>query len=93
VGRDSEVDAWDAHGARRQTIRNERPIPPRSSQVALDRPVAVVAWIVWENDGLELVDTEASAWAGRDVLVRLLDQRRRGLGVWLAAQDVRRKAW
>lgn len=53
--------------------------------------IDVTAWIVWERDGLEVIDSRAEAWAGRDVLVAMRDKRWRLLGVWLAAQDVRRR--
>jgi len=54
--------------------------------------VPVTAWIVWERDGLQLVDTAATHWAGRDVLVELnREHRSRALGVWLSVQDARRR--
>lgn len=81
----------NAHAALHQSIRNARPIPPASRQVAAPAPIDVTAWIVWERDGLELIDTRAEGWAGRDVLVAVRDVRWPVLGVWLAAQDVRRR--
>lgn len=80
-----------AHAALHQSIRNARPIPQASRQVAAPAPIDVTAWIVWERDGLELIDTRAEGWAGRDVLVAVRDVRWPVLGVWLAAQDVRRR--
>jgi len=53
--------------------------------------VPVTAWLVWERDGLEVVDTIATHWAGRDVLVELVDARQQVKGVWLASQDARRR--
>jgi hypothetical protein len=84
--------SWDAGRDRWQTVRNERPIPPAESQRSVWPPVEVVAWVVWERDGLELIDTTAHAYAGRDVRVELTDVRRAQVKyLWLAAQDVRRR--
>ena len=88
---DQDVLGFDAHADRYQGIRNERPIPPSERQVIAKPAIDVTAWIVWERDGLELIDSRAEAWAGRDVLVAMRDKRWRLLGVWLAAQDVRRR--
>lgn len=74
-----------------QRVLNERPIPRRDAQRDFAFPVDVTAWVVWERDGLELIDTTAHVWAGRDVMVRLADDRRDIAWVWLAAQDVRRR--
>lgn len=89
--RAQQVMGPNAHADARQAIRNARPIPPASRQVAAAPPIDVIAWIVWERDGLELIETRAEAWAGRDVLVAVRDVRWPVLGVWLAAQDVRRR--
>jgi hypothetical protein len=35
-----------------------------------NRPVQIVARIVWEDDGEERVDTVALGWTGRNVCVR-----------------------
>ena len=84
--------SWDAGRERWQAVRNERPVPSRESQRSIWPPLHVTAWIVWETDGLELVDTTAHAYAGRDVRVELTDERREQVKfVWLAAQDVRRR--
>ena len=79
-----------AHADDRQQITNGRPIPERRRQRDLPAPVAVVARIVWERDGPELVTTRARAWSGRDVLVDVRDVRHPTLGVWLDAADVTR---
>lgn len=89
--RTQQVLGPDVHAHHHQGIRNARPIPPAGHQIAAKPPIDVVAWIVWERDGLELMDTTAQAWAGRDVLVAVRDVRWPVLGVWLAAQDVRRR--
>lgn len=88
---EQELLSHDAHASDRQAIRNARPIPPAARQVRARSPIAVTAWIVWEHDGLDLIDTTAEAWAGHDVLVGIRDTRWPVLGVWLAAQDVRRR--
>lgn len=64
---------WDAHRAYWQEITNARPIPPARLQVPARAPVAVRARIVWERDGLELIDSTASYWTARDVLVDIRD--------------------
>ena len=83
--------SWDAGREQWQEIRNGRPIPAREQQRRLAPPVPVTAWVFWERDGLELVDTVAAHFAGRDVLVELRDGRQQLHGVWLAAQDARRR--
>ena len=89
--RTQQVLGAGVHVHHHQLIRNARPIPPAGGQVAAKSPIEVIAWIVWGRDGLELVDTTAQAWAGRDVLVAVRDVRWPVLGVWLASQDVRRR--
>lgn len=89
--RSQQVLGADVHAHHQQRIRNARPIPPAGRQIAAKPPIAVTAWIVWERDGLELLETTAQAWAGRDVLVAVRDVRWPVLGVWLLAQDVRRR--
>lgn len=81
----------DVHAHHHQGIRNARPIPPAGRQVAAKPPIDVTAWIVWERDGLELLRRPAQAWAGRDVPVAVRDVRWPVLGVWLVAQDARRR--
>lgn len=89
--RTQQVLGADVHAHHHQGIRNARPIPPAGRQVAAKPPLDVTAWVVWDRDGLELLDTTAQAWAARDVLVAVRDVRWPVLGVWLAAQDVRRR--
>lgn len=79
-----------AHDDDRQTITNARPVPERRAQHDLRVPARVVARLVWERDGPELVHTQARAWAGRDVLVDVRDVRHPFLGVWVDAADVQR---
>jgi hypothetical protein len=89
--RHQQVLGSEVHAHHQQRIRNARPIPQAGRQVAAQPPIDVTAWIVWERDGLELLETTAQAWAGRDVLVAVRDVRWPILGVWLVAQDVRRR--
>lgn len=70
---------------------NELPIPARTTQVSCDVPIEVTARLVWEHDGVELLETVVWAWSGRAVLVELHDRRRQTIGVWLPARDVRRR--
>lgn len=58
-----------------QAIRNARPIPPAGKQTPARPPLQVTAWVVWERDGLELIDTTAEGWSGKDVLVAIQDRR------------------
>ena len=81
----------DVHKHHEQAILNARPIPPSERQMAAKPPIDVSAWIVWERDGLQIIQTTAQAWAGRDVLVAIQDVRWPVLGAWLPAQDVRRR--
>ncbi|MBX9245849.1 hypothetical protein ICW40_13655 [Actinotalea ferrariae] len=89
--RAQEVLGPHVNAHQHQAIRNARPIPSGGRQTAAKSPIEVTAWIVWALDGLELVDTTAQAWADGDVLVAINDVRLPVLGVWLAAQDVRRR--
>jgi hypothetical protein len=89
--RGQQVLGPDVHRHHEQSILNARPIPPSGQQIAARPPIDVAAWIVWERDGLQIIHTAAQAWAGRDVLVAISDIRWPVLGVWLAAQDVRRR--
>jgi len=87
--RDPTFDSWDSYRDQWQDILNGFPIPRRGMQH--DCRIPVTARLVWERDGTELLDTVAYAWAGRLVLVEVLDRRRFTHGVWLHASDVRRR--
>jgi hypothetical protein len=89
--RGQQVLGPDVHKHHEQKILNARPIPASGRQIAAKPPIDVSAWVVWERDGLQIIQTAAQAWAGRDVLVAIRDVRWPVLGVWLAAQDVRRR--
>jgi hypothetical protein len=53
--------------------------------------VPITARIVWEDDGVEYIDTEAAGWSRKLVYVRVPDRRFRLTSVWLDAADVRRR--
>jgi hypothetical protein len=63
----------------------------REPEHTLHPPVPVVARILWENDGEEMLETEAAGWSGQLVYVRVPDTRYRLTSVWLSAADVRRR--
>lgn len=82
--------SWDAGRDRWQGVLNERPVPPRAAQQDLPTSVPVLARVLWQVDGEELVRTFVDAWAGGDVHIALPDPRRRIAWAWLAAKDVLR---
>ncbi|WP_159622659.1 hypothetical protein [Ruania rhizosphaerae] len=85
------VESWWQLADRTQPILNARPVPARRVQCRLTPPVPVVATIVWAVDGAEQLRTVATRWTVRgDVLVRILDDRRRTIGAWVSAGDVER---
>ncbi|AEI11799.1 hypothetical protein [Cellulomonas gilvus] len=86
----SAADGPWAGADRWQALLNEREIPPSSRQRRLTAPIPVRARLVWERDGEEIIETMATHWAGRAVLVRTSDRRRRFHGVWLDSTDVQR---
>jgi hypothetical protein len=83
--------SWDAYRDLWQAIVNARPIPPRRAQKVAPWPIPIRARVVWERDGVELVDTVATGWTSRLALVEIVDHRWRLRGVWLDAADVRRR--
>jgi len=85
-----DLKSWDSRASQWQEIRNERPIPERNRQRRLVPEVRVAARVVWGRDGEETIDTLALYFAGRDVLIEMVDLRWRLRGVWLRAEDVRR---
>lgn len=87
AGQDPLGVAYDV--AKWQRILNAQAIPPRWQQ--RDCLVPVLARIVWERDGDELVASSAFAWAPCLVLVELRDTRYRLRGVWLKPTDVCRR--
>ncbi|MEE6273547.1 hypothetical protein V2J56_09330 [Georgenia sp. MJ206] len=82
----SEVLPWyEGH----QAITNADDVPRRFTCARV--PIPVQARIVWEDDGVELLDTLATAWTARLVLVDVSDRRNRINAAWLALADVRRR--
>jgi hypothetical protein len=92
VAGEQESHSWDSHAEVWQRILNEVEVPARSAQKDSPQPIPVVARICWERDGDETVDTVVHVWTSRAVLVELTDPRRRTHGVWVSADDVRRRA-
>lgn len=88
-GRGDGTGSWDEYGDVWQAIRNVHDIPPRGSQ--RDCRIAVTVRLVWERDGVELLDTTANAWSGDLVHVTVLDHRSECKGVWVDKSDVRRR--
>lgn len=84
------AQSWDAHRDLWQTIVNARDIPPLRFQTIPADPIPVQVRIVWERDGLEVVEAVATGWTSRLVLVDLDDRRARLRAVWLDPSDVRR---
>jgi len=87
--RDPAGHSWDSSRDAWQDVLNALPIPPERDQRHMTQ-VRVRARVVWERDGVELVDGRAEYWAGRAVLVHWRDLRLRNLGVWLDVGDVER---
>lgn len=79
---------WAGGGDPDRVILNARPIPARRLQ--RNCLVKVLARIEWEGGDTEHVETVATAYAGRDVLVQL-DLPRRVKGVWLDVGDAPRR--
>jgi hypothetical protein len=85
VGSASSAASGDGpHGGSTDPQRHRR---PRVPDHRLDPPVPIVARIVWAEDGEEYIETEAAAWSGQLVYVRLPDRRYRLTSVWLDAVD------
>ena len=78
------VPTWNQY---HQRILNAHEVPPRSQQTDLYPYVPVRARIVWEQDGVERIETTAYAYSGRLILVYTHDRRNHGTGVWLSVED------
>ncbi|MEE6295224.1 hypothetical protein [Georgenia wangjunii] len=82
----SEVLPWyEGH----QAIVNAHDVPRRFTRARI--PIPVRARIVWEDDGVEVLDTLATAWTAALVLVDVSDRRNRLNAAWIALADVRRR--
>lgn len=71
----------------RERALNAHPIPPDTAQRRLQPPRAVRARIEWSRSGVEVIETEATAWGPGLVLVTLPDARSLVRGVWLTIHD------
>ena len=78
--------AWD-EGL--QEVINGFDVPRRFTRPKVG--IDVVARVVWERDGEELVETSAVGWTRDLVLVQLQDRRSQFRGVWVRPRDVRRR--
>ncbi len=84
-------ESHEAKNSRHQRLLNQRPIPPRHLQQLGRTPIPVRVRLDWEHAGIEHIDTEAVDWVGRDVLVRVDDERMHVGWVWVDAGDVERR--
>lgn len=80
-------DSWQAvtnkHWPSPELARTLRDVPA-------DRQIKVVARVVFEDDGEQLLDGTAVRWTRNHVCVWLNDPRLQVAYVWLAPTDVRR---
>lgn len=72
-----------------QRILNAHDVPARFTRARV--PIPVRARIEWETDGVELIDTVATAWTHSVVLVAVDDARSRFRGVWVDVGEVVRR--
>jgi hypothetical protein len=54
-------------------------------------PILVKVRVVWQRDGEEWIDSDATRWTDRVVFVTFGDRRLSTIGVWVAPGDVRRR--
>lgn len=83
------VRAW-------QRILNDA-IPIGAESYKRHQPIPVLVRVVWEDDGEEWLDGEATRWDADHVYVelwrgRVPDPRQMTTGVWVRPADVRRHA-
>lgn len=72
-----------------QRILNCHGVPKRFTRARV--PIPVRARILWETDGVELIDTVATAWTHSLVLVLVDDARARVRGTWVDVGEVVRR--
>lgn len=82
--RDGDVPPW---WAGHQRILNARAVPERFTRC---EPVPVRVRLRWADDGIEVIETRATAWTTPLVLVLVEDSRSVTRGVWVPAVDVTR---
>lgn len=88
---DSSSQSWDAHHDHWQQLTNSRPIPARRLQDPSQPAVSVLVRCVWSRDGEVWAPGLAQDWVGRDVHVRIDDERMGQVRwAWVDAGDVRR---
>jgi hypothetical protein len=74
-----------------QTITNER-FPRDARSIPNQRnPISVRVRVVWERDGEEWIDGDATRWTDRVVFVTFGDRRLSTIGVWVVPGEVRRR--
>lgn len=74
---------WAGH----QRILNARAVPERFTRC---EPIPVRVRLRWADDGVQHVDTTATAWTTPLVLIQIDDPRSVTRGVWVPAADVTR---
>lgn len=82
--RNGDVPPW---WAGHQRILNARAVPERFTRC---EPVPVRVRLRWADDGVEVIETQATAWTTPLVLVLVEDSRSITRGVWVPAVDVTR---
>jgi len=79
-----DVPAW---WAGHQRILNARAVPERYTRC---EPIPVRVRLRWADDGVQHLDTTATAWTTPLVLIQVDDPRSTTRGVWVPATDVTR---
>lgn len=75
-----------------QRALNAVEIPTRSTKCPYPPgPIPVTIRVAWERDGEELIEARAVAWTRTAVLAHWTEPRIPTNGLWLPAQDVRRR--
>ena len=79
-----DIPAW---WAGHQRILNARAVPERFTRC---EPIPVPVRLRWADDGVQHLDTTATAWTTPLVLIQVDDPRSVTRGVWVPATDVTR---
>lgn len=79
-----DVPAW---WAGHQRILNARAVPERFTRC---EPIPVRVRVRWADDGVQHLDTTATAWTTPLVLIQVDDPRSVTRGIWVPAADVTR---
>lgn len=74
---------WAGH----ERILNARAVPERFTRC---EPIPVRVRVRWADDGVQHLDTHATAWTTPLVLIQVDDPRSVTRGVWVPAADVTR---